>query len=911
MLDISDDTSIRLNRSLYDPTRINATATEYSFNFSLPATPVNNKVFGFANALPVRNKFSRMFSGQLYSGELLLFDGTLLVNGFDDDEKTYECNLVSIKVKTVDDIFGDSTLYDLEWYLPYDGTPTINSTNAEDNSDVYFPFVAYGVFEKNPFFSDEVANDYTDRLLLDNTTLFYHETFVPSVNYLDTVRRCFEQKGFDLTGDVFQDEVLRKMYLSVSLPTDQIPVYNLANPKIGSVDISVAWSNSGRTSNALADYLEQDLEWPYARLRPPAHGGGSAENPIFHYKTVEFYNAFDREQATVTENIPSYLFDAGEQCIVIPADGAYRFELEVTATLDTSYHSGKITGSTTFWSGQEANTNDYDIVYTQNILETCPIEVQLVRNVVNGDNDIELIKSKNNYIYRQTTLSGMSGETVVTCYPHENCQQQDCPSKPTESGIGWQWGSDRRTGHTANWGYVYNDGDIMGYDPRVSPNFICGFSTYGGANMAVMKNGRSWYRGERNSRNSFYVQNGYSQLTSDGTTQTAYGSNTYNDAPTSSVSINGNTLTGHIYCTVWLNKDDLVTLNVIHRAYDEGLSASTNSNRYKTSLNARVKMNALTPNDYARAREDNLGYLSDSQYDYDLRIGNFLSSGETMSSFVNNFISSFNLDYQQVGNTVTLNRGKVNLSQPRHFIDLDGTSAWIGQSWSKINFPRTMGVKYSVDVGEWGYWTTVPSEHRNDYNWKDFGDSGYTIVQLDPNGTSSNEISNNFSYCWYQPFTLVDYESDGETESGRTALLLPVIGKYESLAEGADYEEAMKDDSLSMKMRAWFRGTSSGKQVKIQNEDEYAELYIPEGSFVDTLMNYKDEAGSLLRRYFNVINDVGLDEVEVECYLTPMQYQQLINGADVKFDDNLYSVSEVSGYDPTGEESATLTLVRK
>ena len=121
----------------------------------------------------------------------------------------------------------------------------------------------------------------------------------------------------------------------------------------------------------------------------------------------------------------------------------------------------------------------------------------------------------------------------------------------------------------------------------------------------------------------------------------------------------------------------------------------------------------------------------------------------------------------------------------------------------------------------------------------------------------------------------------------------------------------MKDDSLSMKMRAWFRGGSSGKQVKIQNENEYVTLYVPEGNYGDTIMDYTTTSGSLLRRYFNVINNVNLDQVEIECYLTPMEYQMLSNGADVKFDNNLYQVCEISGYDPTGQEYTTLQLVRK
>ena len=912
LLDISDDTSLRLNKSLFNPTRMDSKTSEYSFSIELPSTPVNNKALGFANHLNSSAKFSKRYSSEVYSGEFKIFDGTLLLQSFDAEEQKYSANLVSIKVLTVDDIFGETTMFDLDWSLPYSGTPTINSVNADTNSDVGFFLAAYGVFEKSPVFADEIANDYTDRFLLDNTTLFYHETFVPSMNYLSLVERCFRQKGYELTGDVYEDKWLKNLFLSVSLPNDQVPTYNLANPKLGSVDLTINWSNSGRTSSVLADALYQDLDWPYAKLKPPTHGGGSGVNDgVYQFKEIEFYNAFDQTQATVTENISSYLFDSGEQCIVIPADGAYRFDIEVSATLDTSWHNGKLSASTEFWTGQESSTQFFDIVYDQDILETCPIEIQLVRNVVNEDGQIELIKSKNNYIYRQTTMSGQSGTTNVTCYPHENPYQAEQPTKETLSGLGWQRGSSRRP-YDTYYGYVYNDGTIMAYDPRVSKNFICGFSTYGGANMAVIRNGHSWYRGYADYCNSFYTQSGYTSISKSGSTATTYDQNTYVDAPTSTVSINGNTLTGHLYCTVWLNKDDLVTLNVVHRAYDSptGTTTVTDNNRYKSSMTARLKMDALTPRDYSWAREDNLGYNSDSQFDTDLRLGNFLSSGETMASFVDNFIKTFNLDYQQIGNTVILNKAKINNSQPRFFIDLDDKAAWSDQKWEKIDFPREMGVKYSDDKDSWGYWTTVPYEYRNDYNWKDYGDTGYDIIKLDTDSTSTNVVSNSLTYCYYQPFTLVEYDNQGN-ESGATALNLPCIGKYSVFAQGANYDDAMKDDSLSEKQRCWFRGQATGKQVKIQNEDEYADIYVPEGVYDGLENSYHSSGDTMLTRYFNLIADATLDKLEVEVVLTPMEYQMISNGADVKFDQNLYQVSEISGYDPTGENACTLTLVQR
>lgn len=911
LLDVSDDTSLRLNKVLADPTKMNSRESEYSYSVDLPASPANNRCFGYANHLNVSAKFSKRLPCKVYSGEILVFEGTLLLQSFSAPEQTYSANLVSIKVNTVEDIFGETTMYDLQWYEPYDGAPTINSVNEDKDSDVYFPIVAYGVFEKNPYFSDEVASDYTDRLLLDNTTLFFHETFLPSVRWLSAVERCFRQKGYNLTGDIYQDQWLRNLYLSVSLPNEQIPVYNLANPKIGSVDVSVNWTNIKQTgtTTVIDSGINQTLDYPYALLRPGrGYGGmqlGNTAGPIFHWNEIEHYNVFN---GTVTENIQSYMFDEGEQCVVVPADGAYRIDLEVTATLDTTFNNGQIKGEQEYYTSESSET--YLITAQQSITETCPIEIQLVRNVVNGDANIELIKGKHNIVYTQSGASGATTADTLTCYPHECLYNTSpCPTKYDSTPY-------KSTPFKTPLGYIYKDGDVMAYDPYVSENFICGFSSYGGGTMSVIKNGKSWYRGEAANIKSFYNNAGYTWMDrNDGWSDTEYAKNTYKDAPQSTVSITSSgtdrTMTGHLYCTVWLNRNDIITLNAVLRAWEKDSEAHAGdmSNLYKVNVNARLKMNALTPNTYERAREDNLGYNSDSQFDRDIRISNFLSSGTTMASFVNNFITAFNLDYQQQGNTVTLNKGKINSSELRDFVDIDGKAAWKDSQWSKIEFPREMGVRFSDDKDSWGFWETVPHEHRNDYNWKDFGDTGYDIVQLDQNSTSTNIVSVNETYCYYQPFTLVEYS--GETEAGRSALNLPVIGKYSVLAEGSAYEDSMKDDSLSEKQRSWFRGYNSGKQVKIQNEDEHVTLYIPEGIYEGVENSYHSGGSTMLTRYFNIARNVNLDKVEVEVTLTPLEYQRIANGANVKFDGGLWQVCEISGYDVESKEPATLTLVRK
>ena len=502
-VDVPTTFSLRMNRTVSDPSRINGGSAEYSFQFTLPASSTNNKVFGFANALPVQGKFMRRYPAEVYTGGTKVFTGDLTLTSYDAVENEYTCNLVSIKVNTVEDIFGDMTLHDLEWYIPYLGAPTINSLNANASSEVCFPLVAYGLFEKDPVYSDEVADDYTDRLLLDDSVRWYHETFYPSLNVLSLIRRLFEQKGYTLQGDVLDDEVLKNIYCSVSLGSDQPLNYNIANSKIGSADVSLTWTN-WKSEGVLYDGVIRDLNYKYCHVTPD---GGQAildnyhGTPPMQWDEIEVYNLFG-EGSRVTPNLDTYLFDEGEQCLVVPADGCYRFDLEVTASLDTTWNNGKVNVAR-----KVMTVSQYPVIETvnvnldQDIQYICPIEIQLTRNTLGDEGDIELIKGVHN---RDWIGSSTSASNYDTCYPHEMLFDQ---KNPTDVDPIYNV-----TGENINdrvFGYMPSQGSVFAYDPNVSRDFICGFSTYLGGTAAVTKNNKSWYRGLKDYTQSLYKSAGY------------------------------------------------------------------------------------------------------------------------------------------------------------------------------------------------------------------------------------------------------------------------------------------------------------------------------------------------------------------------------------------------------------------
>lgn len=249
-LSSQDSINVRLNNVINDPTKMSSTQAEYSFEFEIPSTPANDKIFDYANNLAKLNKFHQRYEAELYADGNLIFSGTLTLNSY--KQGVYSCNLVSVKVYSLEDIFGDAVLTDIPWEIPFDGAGTsgysIDYYNSQLETDAVFPFVSYGAFQKDPKSEDSVGKDYTSKFDLDRYNRWYVESFYPSLNMLTAMKKAFEYKGYTVGGDAFQNMFLKDIYMSCNLADEQVPEYNLGNPKFGKIDLTVQWANPLDTS---------------------------------------------------------------------------------------------------------------------------------------------------------------------------------------------------------------------------------------------------------------------------------------------------------------------------------------------------------------------------------------------------------------------------------------------------------------------------------------------------------------------------------------------------------------------------------------------------------------------------------------------------------------------------------------
>lgn len=904
-IDILDRSSInlRINNVIYNPTEITNKQAEYSFSFNLPTTPNNNKIFDYANVLSKPNKFNNVYSAEVYVDGILIFEGSLRIQSI--KKGFYNVNLVNIKINTVEDIFGEMKMSDISWKVPFTGVNDINVYNADKDSKVIFPLVCYGAFQKSPSSEDQGYNIYTSKFQIDKTNRWYYESFNPSPNLLEVVKKAFEQKGYSAVGDIFQDEIMKNIYMSVNISDKQKPIYNLGYPTLGRATIGCEFSNylnKNTGAERRAGSISHNLSFPYQRM-------GSRGNEYFNWESVEIYDLWSDTNSSIIKDNQQFLFD--DNCIVIPADGLYKIKMSVNITLPTQSVTAQ-----EWWVESRQNPDpqlkEFEL---QNSLKTdMPVEIQLVKN----EDECELIHGAHQFYWNNGDRADMIEWN--TAYPHENLYSSSNPTTSTAQYGGTIYDRNGRTGGRVDsstrasssvnrrpaggpsfYGYMPKDGELLAYDPWVNPNFIMGISTLSGGTPSIIKNGYSWNKSSATKNNGRYNCVGYWSVSREDRTssiewkQTDFNSNVLKDSPLNACSLQDLTCTGSVAGIVELKRNDVLILKAITKQ----LKGSRNP-YYKFDVNVDVQIEAYSPYNIDTIDYQDRGWESPTQFDVDLNLGQFMNSETNVSDFINNFLKEFNLSYLNVGNMVYLNKQQLDLGQAKYALNLDDRVD-IGES-KTIEYPNSMEVKYKIDTDEWGFETTVPEDKINLPNWKDFGDYGSDKVIISGEG-NAEEVQLNTSYCWYDEFTIV-------TDDSSNKIKIPVISKFSYMIDGYDYEESMKVDGKGLPLRYWFRGENTGNKVLVNNNYS-VNIYDTKNEYNGFELSYHLNKSSILNKYFNVKPNLSGNYLSISCFINSQEYLLLKNGANVIFDSDVYIVSEIQGYDAMGINPTELLLIKK
>ena len=930
--------NLRMNNILYDPTKISSTQAEYSFSFDIPITPKNTRIFDFANILSKVNKFTKLYEAVVYGDGNEIFRGQLKIASIEDSR--FKCNLVSVKVNKIEDIFGDSTMNQISWYVPYEGIDTIDSVNKDMTTNYYFPLVCYGVFQKKPraTYSNEY-NAYTSKYLFDKYNLWYAETFTPSVKLTELIKKMFEQKGYNVTGDIFEDDIAKDIYLSTHLADKQIPIYNVGNPTQGAIEVNFKmwtgkWRSTGtHTSSSYVHNLSYNLMYPYD------YAGYVDGSKTYNFKQViiteAFKTAYEYQASMPHDTRVDYLYGTEfsqnndnlyrDGYIVIPADGAYKIEMDIN--IDISDNEAQ-EGALIYEGGQQVQKT------VSHSWEGMPVEVQLTRNC----NDTELIH-------------GYDGK-ICTVYPHEapnTAQTNTTGTRPggastggTRPGnMGQGYGSyrgsrsiesrgvyetdpDAPDPEDFNMGFMPKQGYMLCYDQLANSNFICGFSSIGNC-PSVIKNGYSWSSEVDTEMHSRYNCGGYYGVNWDSTNSeynwksTTFNSNNYPGTSLDMVQDDGAFKKKcHVSCVVWLNRNDMLSLKVVERMY-EGATYKEDSwpNRemqydphYFSVVSGSVKVSAYSPN-VGDLTSTDLNYNNDTKFDKELNLGQFLNKEVKQSDFVNNFIKAFNLTVQQNGNNVNLNKNYIDFTRMLTPINLDNRVNNKNITIEPIDYPSSMQINYNIDDEEAGFYNSVPYPEINYDNWKDYADVGSEKVQMTSNeDAQESDASLTNSYTWYANFKYNKYADDNITILNVINLSLPIISKDEYMIENYKYEESMKVDGKGLPQRWWFRQpVNMDVQFETVNH-AFVNPSIPINTKDGFTLNYKNDDNTLLTRYFNITAYTSSDMIEFECYLSPDEYVLLKKGAPIQINSDIYYTCSITGYDPSGSNAAKIKAMK-
>ena len=975
-----DSVNVRFNNVLFDPTKISSSQAEYSFEFELPCTPTNNKIFNYANDLAKLNKFRPRWNAELLADGNVIFKGTLTLNGVKN--KMYSVNLVSVKVYSFEDIFGSSVMSEIKnadgtpWSIPFEGAGTYevpytmdwynyNCLNKEQNT-LCFPLVSYGVFDKDPIYKDDVGSEYTSKYDIDEYNKWYVESFYPSLNMVETLRKAFEWKGYTVGGDLFQDSLLNDIYMSVNLADGQSPTYNVGNPKFGKVELNVKWETpmDGKA------YV-QDLNFPYFRIGGKYDTDGKFVDSYYNFESVQLFDMLSQGDVNVADS--TYMYQPNEHIIVIPADGFYKIELSGKSELT---QSSTFQANQKYWSYSDNEVKtDGEVEIAIDFKKFTPFEVQLVRNY---DDNLELIHGVNNFelldgVPMHSTATAITYQgglpfpvrlpnyfSTYSNFPHEKIGSAYYHNAPLVDNVVFPWRYAPPTDITRfgdetkrslydfdewnNVGYIMPSSpsnNIMGYDPSVSPIFICGFTSMGNENdggcAAVIKNGYSWSPMTSERYYSFYAQDGYYkakttfdsnglptwnyQMTppnTQGKYEGRHGDNQCNGISMNYFSYNNYAINGKIQCIVKLNKGDKLQLFGVQRNYEHDIDQVN----YKVESEYNLKIEAFSPKTYTQLLYSQYNYNNESQFEKELDLANFFNKEKNVSDWVQNIVDAFNLEVIQDGKTITINTKKKDSYIVAVDIDDRANSNQAESSSSIIDYPKSMAIKYKIDKDEWGFERSAVENAGGDESildedgWEKYADSGYTVIDLNNESyvTKKSEKSLQFSYTWYWKFKWYEVYSNGQKSGRLKEFNLPCISKYEYMVDGYGYDEAMKHDGYGLAQRFWFRPIMTDAYVWTSTyPKESIMIYTPTNAYYTGVINlsYKNTEKSLLTEYFNTTAHLASNYVSIEVYITPDEYNRLKNGSLVRFDKDLYHIVEIEGYDPSGNEPTTLKLMKK
>lgn len=688
-----------------------------------------------------------------------------------------------------------------------------------------------------------------------------------------------------------------------------------------------------------------------------------AGSNIVSYETSFKYEQFDGE--VVNRSMKRH-------SVRIPASGYYKIVLKGDITLP--YIIGAVSGSNTEYydTFRKKDGNGIHLASPRNsekFMNRLRYELKLVRDWGEGDFNIDNVGLdgtffENNFNQSYDKWDKEAGEDLRVSYFPNIDKKPDSGNKPCQIQfidpaqnpnmvVGFSWGKKDEGGRGKRWNpYVNTAEDIDEHPDKrkgVWAQVLAAKSCYswdkdqrnrplsrvivhnpkgyiGYYNEPIMARSADYSKEPRSNEAYFQpVDNFKMQL--DDTPELTYARRGYKDGERLDYEINSNEFgqlaDGCVCAVVWFEKGERLTLVSSSEQGDAlawvwqqlnfDLSIEpfrtdrgwAEINEYKGSINKALSWNDEPTGDLAE-----YGFATG-----DIDLMKFLPSEVKVDEWIDNFCKAFNLELLQKDEThFELNIKKGLKANTSLIIDLD-KKAHVTADRQNVPFglPKAYEIGFTVDKDEIGYVESTRRVDKNDDYIRDpmgeikafEGEDGGGRFETGSPENSIVKQTSNFSYNWMK-------EMQGKGSFYKDAVF-PVISDKEAWEpDSSDYAEMMQKDYVDKAQRFWYK-SKEHYDIKI-NDKVPVKAALVTDTFDDgsqrMVLDYKDKPDSILRNYFTVFTDAQNCYTQVECYLSPEEYERLEDSL-VRFNGDFYHVAEVEGYDPKGIRKTTLKLIRK
>lgn len=848
------------------------------------------------------------------------------------------------------------------------GSDVVLPAEEERDNHVCFPYVLYGW----PYNKANTTNDrYYQNLNFDDTTFNLNNVF-PSFNVLSVLKDMFKTEGYTLTGNVFNNEKLAGLYQTYNesadlWKTNRMTPYYLSFScdywmckyiqEIGAYNLSETaeefeeegfkyWADNPVWSN---NTTFTGIDNKYEMMKRVESEGYTGAKRVIVIPVSGWYQI----SSTGTIKLPSYnMLQEFDNMKVTGWKSRYDDSSFNQSAWEFQIKKGVPKENVNFY-GYNFCVPGVPADYTNT--ETNPSVIWFGKNILSTLHGYIMPTAVRIMDSESQRRFGKNGKTSLV----KNYSGFDV----SDFLLGAKWGNQkliysdylksRRYPKTALMDLydvsktpaIYNKPDRFKEDyPDITANYLYLYSefsdsdtTYGyqTAQALVNEDGMANFDGYNTLKAR---QSGSNTIYSWDTSN--YGARSYPGQRNNSVLSQTNTDgTWNINNCVWLEEGDTVYCEVLG-AYNNQHEKNSTSDRQCGNTNARLTFNfsiglVSTNKEWKPTNDDPIRQGNEPEQSKQTNMNVFLPNIKC-NDYLNNFLKTFNCRLSRVDETTySLDwMGKDDLFT--NTVSIDPYCHNKDASFKRINLPSSIVYKFKVDAQEEGYVHGNDSPYQGQPQWL-FNKPNHTgeLLIENPNNTSGSEKKTEslWSYTWLKTIKLSD----------NTIIPAPVICDSKLWGDSYTYESVQREKLQTEKTMRLFYIYNKQRlinadtvipelnYIRITGQHKFRLLvadafhweygkhdghnYI--GERADSFIDYDNRRMNTLNGNRKTITDNFFDlslngkqyECTVNCILPTFVYWGINKGSRVLFDDSLWKVKSVDGFDVSEQQPCELTLL--